>query len=117
MKHNQFKHTKSSCDHLIDRFLLDYLEGILQGVLGRIYSSKHEFATSASANFATPIGYQSNLIVLGLGGYSFRDFLRVGLPLNLLFKSVSVVVIPLVLDFQLHVLSFKFKTKKSIFIV
>jgi len=56
-------------------------------------------AISASASFATPIGYQTNLMVQGPGGYSFRDFLRVGLPLNLLFVAVSVMVIPLVWGF------------------
>jgi di/tricarboxylate transporter len=56
-------------------------------------------AISASASFATPIGYQTNLMVQGPGGYTFRDFLRVGLPLNLLFMGTSIVVIPLVWGF------------------
>jgi di/tricarboxylate transporter len=56
-------------------------------------------AISASASFATPIGYQTNLMVQGPGGYTFTDFLRVGLPLNLLFMVTSIVVIPLVWGF------------------
>ncbi|MGB3851017.1 MAG: SLC13 family permease [Tunicatimonas sp.] len=50
-------------------------------------------AYAASAAFLTPIGYQTNLIVYGPGGYSFRDFLRVGLPVTLIYLITVLVVI------------------------
>ena len=56
---------------------------------------------SASADFSTPIGYQTNLIVQGIGNYKFMDFVRVGLPLNLLCMVVSVLLIPQFWPFDL----------------
>ena len=50
----------------------------------------------ASASFATPIGYQTNTLVYGPGGYRFTDFLRIGLPLNILASLVCALTIPLV---------------------
>lgn len=54
---------------------------------------------AASAAFATPIGYQTNTYVYGIGGYKFADFVRVGVPLNLLCFAVSMIVIPRVWPF------------------
>lgn len=54
---------------------------------------------AASASFSTPIGYQTNLIVQGVGNYRFADFVRVGLPLNFLSLIVTVVFVPLIWPF------------------
>ena len=51
---------------------------------------------AASASFATPLGYQTNMMVFGPGGYRFWDFVRVGLPMNVFIGLVSVAVISLV---------------------
>lgn len=53
----------------------------------------------ASAAFATPIGYQTNTLVYGPGGYRFTDFVRFGLPLNLISAAVCTLVVPLLYDF------------------
>ena len=50
-------------------------------------------AYAASAAFLTPISYQTNLIIFGPGGYKFRDFFRIGLPVNIIYLSVAFLVI------------------------
>ncbi len=54
---------------------------------------------AASASFISPLGYQTNLMVYGPGGYEYRDFVRVGLPLNLILLTIAVLLIPLVWPF------------------
>lgn len=51
---------------------------------------------AASAAFATPFGYQTNLMVYGPGGYRYSDYLRFGLPLSLLFMTITVILVPLI---------------------
>lgn len=55
---------------------------------------------AASASFATPIGYQCNLMVYGPGGYRFSDFLRIGVPMNLLMALITIVCIPFIWPLQ-----------------
>ena len=54
----------------------------------------------ASCSFATPIGYQTNMMVYGPGGYRFMDFVRVGLPMNVLMGMVTVSLAPLIWPFH-----------------
>lgn len=54
---------------------------------------------AASASFSTPIGYQTNLIVQGIGNYKFTDFVRFGLPLNIITFFISIFLVPLIWPF------------------
>lgn len=49
-------------------------------------------AFGGAANFITPIGYQTNLMVYGSGGYSFNDFMKIGLPLTLLYIAIGTLL-------------------------
>ncbi len=50
-------------------------------------------AVAASCGFATPIGYQTNLMVLGPGGYHFRDYIKVGIPLDIISWSIIILTV------------------------
>lgn len=54
---------------------------------------------ASSAGFTTPIGYQTNLIVQGIGNYKFTDFVRIGLPLNIITFLISIFLVPLIWPF------------------
>lgn len=76
---------------------------LAQGVAGELGVSFLPFAIAlmmaGSASFATPLGYQTNLMVYGPGGYRFTDFLRIGLPMNVLMGTAAVVLTPLMFPF------------------
>ena len=56
-------------------------------------------AFAASASFITPIGYQTNLMVYGPGGYKFSDYITVGLPLSLLLFLTAIIILPNIWSF------------------
>jgi di/tricarboxylate transporter len=53
-------------------------------------------AIAASGGFATPLGYQTHLMVYGVGGYRFQDYLRIGIPLDVLAMVLTVLITPVV---------------------
>jgi di/tricarboxylate transporter len=57
-------------------------------------------AVTSSYGFATPLGYQTNLMVYGPGGYKFTDYLKVGIPLDIICWSMTVAIVPLVWDLE-----------------
>ncbi len=75
------------------------LTGVAVGLAEQLGVDPRPFVVAvmfgASASFATPIGYQTNLFVYNAGGYHFSDFLKVGLPLNIVLWIVATFVIPL----------------------
>jgi di/tricarboxylate transporter len=54
---------------------------------------------AGSLGFATPLGYQTHMMVYGAGGYRFSDFVRIGVPMDLLCGAIALVTIPLCLPF------------------
>ena len=55
---------------------------------------------AASASFSSPLGYQTNLMVMGPGGYKFTDYVRVGLPLNVISCTLTCLIAPVAFGFE-----------------
>ncbi|MGL5015163.1 MAG: SLC13 family permease [Bacteroidales bacterium] len=54
---------------------------------------------AASASFLTPFGYQTNLIIQGIGNYRFNDFIKCGLPLSIITFIITVILVPIIWPF------------------
>ena len=54
---------------------------------------------AASASFITPIGYQTNLMVYGPGGYRFTDYMKIGIPMSLTVGAMAIGLIPRIWPF------------------
>ena len=57
-------------------------------------------AVAASASFASPLGYQTHLMVYGPGNYRLRDFVKMGIPMNVLLWAITTGLAPLVWPFR-----------------
>ncbi|MGB0899476.1 MAG: SLC13 family permease, partial [Psychrobium sp.] len=55
----------------------------------------------ASASFISPYGYQTNLMVYSAGNYQFSDYLRIGIPLSIVYSMVVLVMIPMIFPFTI----------------
>ena len=73
--------------------------GLLGLPAGQVGLTLMAVAVAASTAFALPMGYQTHMMVYGPGGYRFSDFLRVGIPLNLICWVVSCLLIPFIWPF------------------
>ena len=98
-----------ACIYLVTMVLTEVLSNnavaalmvpIALGIAGEAGLAARPFVVAviiaASAAFATPIGYQTNTYIYGIGGYKFRDFVKVGVPLNILCFIVAMIVIPVI---------------------
>jgi di/tricarboxylate transporter len=68
--------------------------GAAQQIGSEPYALLMAVAVAASAGFLTPVAHQSNVLVMGPGGYRFGDYVKVGLPLNVLIFAVAMIIVP-----------------------
>ncbi|MFO7974070.1 MAG: SLC13 family permease [Candidatus Hydrogenedentota bacterium] len=87
--------TNNAAAALMFPFALAIAQGL--GVDPRPFAMAIAFA--ASASFLTPLGYQTNLMVYGPGRYNLRDFVRIGLPLNLALMTTAIILVPIAWPF------------------
>ena len=66
-----------------------------QGMGSEPYALLMAVAIAASAGFLTPVAHQSNVLIMGPGGYRFGDYVKVGLPLNILVFAAAMIVVPI----------------------
>ena len=57
---------------------------------------------SAASSYMTPVGFVTNLMVYGPGGYRFTDYFRLGIPLTLLVATLCAIIAPMAFPFQGH---------------
>ena len=64
--------------------------------LSRTVIDRAAVTVAGSLGFATPLGYQTHMMVYSPGGYRFTDFLRIGIPMDLICWAIAMVTIPMV---------------------
>jgi di/tricarboxylate transporter len=96
--------TNNAAAALVYPIAIEAARGLVQNTAEGVQSASHMpfvivIMVAASSGFATPFGYQTHLMVYGPGGYRFSDFLRIGIPLDMLFMAVTVALVPLIWPF------------------
>jgi di/tricarboxylate transporter len=87
--------TNNAAAALMFPFAIDTAHGLEANIMPFVIA----VMMAASAGFATPIGYQTNLMVYGPGGYRFSDYVKIGVPLDILIWVITVALAPLVWPF------------------
>jgi len=84
----------SGTTHLIAQYFVDVGGGLGPvAIVGLVIAAAMALAVGSSCAFLTPIGHQSNLLVMGPGGYEFGDYWRLGLPVSMAVLATGVPAI------------------------